>query len=69
MGMSARLTALWSAAIRNSATRTRTSDIGNGYGALSKVFRMALGNPRLAAGAVLVIRGEASPGIIIAARS
>ncbi len=67
MGMSARLTALWER--RNSEFRDenrRTSDIGNGYGALSKVFRMALQSGVLAAGAVLVIRGEASPGIIIA---
>ncbi|GEC41673.1 type I secretion system ATP-binding protein PrsD [Sinorhizobium meliloti] len=67
MGMSARLTALWER--RNTEFRDenrRTSDIGNGYGALSKVFRMALQSGVLAAGAVLVIRGEASPGIIIA---
>lgn len=67
MGMSARLTGLWER--RNTEFRDenrRTSDIGNGYGALSKVFRMALQSGVLAAGAVLVIRGEASPGIIIA---
>ncbi len=67
MGMSARLTALWER--RNTEFRDenrRTSDIGYGYGALSKVFRMALQSGVLAAGAVLVIRGEASPGIIIA---
>ncbi|MDW9901021.1 type I secretion system permease/ATPase [Sinorhizobium meliloti] len=67
MGMSARLTALWER--RNTEFRDenrRTSDIGNGYGALSKVCRMALQSGVLAAGAVLVIRGEASPGIIIA---
>ncbi|PST24004.1 type I secretion system permease/ATPase [Mesorhizobium plurifarium] len=67
MGMSGRLTALWQH--RNAEFREenrRTSDIGNGYGALSKVFRMALQSGVLAAGAVLVIRGEASPGIIIA---
>ncbi|TWA44444.1 ATP-binding protein PrsD [Sinorhizobium medicae] len=67
MGMSARLTAMWER--RNTEFRDenrRTSDIGNGYGALSKVFRMALQSCVLAAGAVLVIRGEASPGIIIA---
>ncbi|MCA1369542.1 type I secretion system permease/ATPase [Bradyrhizobium sp. BRP14] len=67
MGMSGRLTALWER--RNADFRDenrRTSDIGNGYGALSKVFRMALQSGVLAAGAVLVIEGQASPGIIIA---
>ncbi|WP_026620753.1 ATP-binding cassette, subfamily C, bacterial PrsD (plasmid) [Ensifer sp. WSM1721] len=67
MGMSGRLTALWER--RNADFREenrRTSDIGNGYGALSKVFRMALQSGVLAAGAVLVIEGQASPGIIIA---
>jgi ATP-binding cassette subfamily C protein PrsD len=67
MGMSERLTALWER--RNADFREenrRTSDIGNGYGALSKVFRMALQSGVLAAGAVLVIEGQASPGIIIA---
>ncbi|WP_405052187.1 type I secretion system permease/ATPase [Sinorhizobium sp. 8-89] len=67
MGMSGRLTDLWER--RNEEFRLenrRTSDIGNGYGALSKVFRMALQSGVLAAGAVLVIKGQASPGIIIA---
>ncbi len=67
MGMTGRLTRLWEG--RNAEFRDhnrRTSDIGNGYGALSKVFRMALQSGVLAAGAVLVIEGEASPGIIIA---
>jgi ATP-binding cassette subfamily C protein PrsD len=67
MGMSGRMTALWER--RNAVYREenrRTSDIGNGYGALSKVFRMALQSGVLAAGAVLVIEGQASPGIIIA---
>nr|WP_255647860.1 type I secretion system permease/ATPase [Ensifer sp. IC4062] len=67
MGMAGRLTDLWER--RNEEFRLenrRTSDIGNGYGALSKVFRMALQSGVLAAGAVLVIKGQASPGIIIA---
>lgn len=67
MGMAGRLANLWER--RNADYREenrRTSDIGNGYGALSKVFRMALQSGVLAAGAVLVINGEASPGIIIA---
>ncbi|MCA1404168.1 type I secretion system permease/ATPase [Ensifer sp. IC3342] len=67
MGMAGRLTDLWEG--RNEEFRLenrRTSDIGNGYGAVSKVFRMALQSGVLAAGAVLVIKGQASPGIIIA---
>nr|WP_153458234.1 type I secretion system permease/ATPase [Sinorhizobium fredii] len=67
MGMTGRLAELWER--RNAEFREenrRTSDIGNGYGALSKVFRMALQSGVLAAGAVLVIEGQASPGIIIA---
>ncbi|MDK1374434.1 MULTISPECIES: type I secretion system permease/ATPase [unclassified Sinorhizobium] len=67
MGMAGRMTDLWER--RNEDFRLenrRTSDIGNGYGAVSKVFRMALQSGVLAAGAVLVIKGEASPGIIIA---
>ncbi|WEX90380.1 type I secretion system permease/ATPase [Sinorhizobium garamanticum] len=67
MGMAGRMTDLWER--RNEEFRLenrRTSDIGNGYGAVSKVFRMALQSGVLAAGAVLVIKGQASPGIIIA---
>ncbi|ARO32705.1 protease secretion system ABC transporter ATP-binding protein PrtD (plasmid) [Rhizobium sp. NXC14] len=67
MGMSGRMTERWER--RNAEYRDenrRTSDIGNGYGAMSKVFRMALQSGVLAAGAVLVIEGQASPGIIIA---
>ncbi|EPE93802.1 type I secretion system permease/ATPase [Rhizobium grahamii] len=67
MGMSGRMTERWER--RNAEYREenrRTSDIGNGYGAMSKVFRMALQSGMLAAGAALVIVGQASPGIIIA---
>ena len=67
MGMSGRMTERWER--RNAEYRDenrRTSDIGNGYGAMSKVFRMALQSGVLAAGAVLVMKGQASPGIIIA---
>lgn len=67
MGMSGRMTERWE---RSNAEyrdeNRRTSDIGNGYGAMSKVFRMALQSGVLAAGAVLVMKGQASPGIIIA---
>lgn len=67
MGMLGRMSQLWEQ--RNNTYREQnreTSDVGNGYGALSKVFRMALQSAVLATGAVLVIEGMASPGIIIA---
>lgn len=67
MGMLGRMSRLWDE--RNDHYREQnrqTSDVGNGYGALSKVFRMALQSAVLATGAVLVIEGLASPGIIIA---
>jgi len=67
MGMSKYLMKHWdqhSALFREESRRT--ADIGNGYGSLSKVFRMALQSGVLAAGAVLVIKEQATPGIIIA---
>lgn len=68
MGMMNRVSDIWDR--RNAEFRKqnrRASDIGNGLGAVSKVFRMALQSGVLCVGAVLVIGGEASPGIIIAA--
>ena len=67
MGMTDRITERWEQ--RNEAYRQQTlsaSDISNGYTVLSKVFRMALQSGVLATGAVLVIQGEASAGIMIA---
>lgn len=67
MGMMGRMSQLWDLRNNNYREQNReTSDVGNGYGALSKVFRMALQSAVLATGAVLVIEGLASPGIIIA---
>lgn len=67
MGMLGRMSQLWDLRNNNYREQNRkTSDVGNGYGALSKVFRMALQSAVLATGAVLVIDGLASPGIIIA---
>lgn len=67
MGMLGRMSQLWDLRNNNYREQNReTSDVGNGYGALSKVFRMALQSAVLATGAVLVIEGSASPGIIIA---
>jgi ATP-binding cassette subfamily C protein PrsD len=45
---------------------THVSDVVNQYGAISKMFRMAIQSGVLAVGAVLVIEGKASAGIIIA---
>jgi len=67
MGMTGRMTEIWRR--RNGVFRDsnrRTADIGNGYSAVSKVFRMALQSAVLATGAVLVIQGQATAGIIIA---
>src|SRR5690606_13357004 len=67
MGMMNRISEIW--AQRNDEYRLqnrRNADVGNGLGAISKVFRMALHSGVLAVGALLVIYGEASPGIIIA---
>jgi ATP-binding cassette subfamily C protein len=67
MGMSAPLLATWQRAnssfLRN---HQRAADITNGLGAMSKSFRMLLQSAVLGVGALLVIRGEASAGIIIA---
>jgi ABC-type protease/lipase transport system fused ATPase/permease subunit len=49
------------------ALNRRAADIGNALGTISKVFRLALQSAVLCVGAIVVIRGQASPGIIIAA--
>ncbi|PZU92140.1 MAG: type I secretion system permease/ATPase [Chelatococcus sp.] len=48
------------------AESNRTSDVSLGFGAISKVTRMAIQSAVLALGAYLVIRGEATGGIMIA---
>jgi ATP-binding cassette subfamily C protein len=48
------------------AANQRVADIAGGFGAAAKVFRMMLQSGVLALGAWLVIRGEASAGVIIA---
>ncbi|WP_420103491.1 type I secretion system permease/ATPase [Bosea sp. (in: a-proteobacteria)] len=68
LGMRQAMGERWHAA--NSAyleTSGRASDVVAGYGAFSKVFRTALQSMVLALGAWLVIRQEATGGIIIAA--
>ena len=67
MGMQHRLGTRWAAANRDyMGAQQRVSDITGGYGAASKVFRLALQSGVLALGAWLVINGQASAGIIIA---
>ncbi|GLK85174.1 type I secretion system permease/ATPase [Ancylobacter defluvii] len=68
MAMTERLGENWAAANRRfTREQQRAADIGNGLGALSKGLRLALQSAVLGVGAFLVIRGEASPGIMIAA--
>lgn len=67
MGMTGRLADRWERA--NGAflgAQQRAADIGSGFGAISKVARIALQSAVLAVGALLVIGGEASAGVIIA---
>jgi ATP-binding cassette subfamily C protein len=67
MGMVARMAARWSEANREfQRNQRRTSDVGGGLSAASKVLRMMLQSAVLAVGAYLVINQEASAGIIIA---
>jgi ATP-binding cassette subfamily C protein PrsD len=67
MGMTGRMADIWrqhNGLLRDS--NRCTADVGNGYSAVSKVFRMVLQSAVLATGAVLVIEGQATAGIIIA---
>src|SRR3954469_21266422 len=67
MGMAGRMNALWAEANRQyMQSQQRTADVSGGLGAVSKVFRMALQSGVLALGAYLVIKQEATAGIIIA---
>lgn len=68
MGMVGPISQMWEQ--RNGEFRDinrRASDIGNGYATLSKIVRIALQSGTLATGAILVIQGQATSGIIIAA--
>jgi len=67
MGMGPRVGARWRALNDKFLTaHQRTSDVGGGFGALSKVMRMLLQSAVLGVGAYLVIVQEATAGIIIA---
>ncbi len=68
MGFGDRLNARWQKS--NQAflnTNDTAADVGGGLGALSKALRVALQSAMLGLGAYLTIRGEVSPGAIIAA--
>jgi ATP-binding cassette, subfamily C, type I secretion system permease/ATPase len=67
MGMVGRMAQRWGDANRRYLlSQRRTSDVGGGLGALSKVLRMLLQSGVLAVGAYLVIQHQATAGIIIA---
>ncbi len=67
MGMGTRVGAAWRESnAKYMASNLRASDIAGGFGAASKVLRMALQSGILALGAYLVIYQQASGGIIIA---
>ena len=67
MGMSVPMRLRWEETNRRLVdAQQRASDVTSGFGSLSRAFRMMLQSAVLAVGAYLVIRGEASAGIIIA---
>jgi ATP-binding cassette subfamily C protein len=67
MGMYGRLAERWAVVNRRfQSSQQRTSDIGGGLGAASKVLRILLQSAVLAVGAYLVIQQQATAGIIIA---
>jgi len=68
MGMSIDLARLWLISHDNYRDLHRhNSDTANAYATASKIFRIAFQSGVLAAGAILVIEGQASGGVIIAA--
>lgn len=67
MGMTGRLSAVWgSANAKHIDTQQRAADVTGGLGAASRVLRMFIQSGVLAVGAYLVIRQEATGGVIIA---
>jgi len=67
MGMTNGLRTRWSAAVDAEAkAQTKASDVGGGFGAISKALRLLLQSAILAVGAYLVINQQATGGIIIA---
>ena len=67
LGMTRRVIASWERHTADFRSKSRrAADISNGLSAISKVARIVLQSFALATGALLVIKGLASPGIIIA---
>ncbi len=67
MGMANGVRTRWSAAVdAEAAAQTKASDVGGGFGAISKALRLLLQSAILAIGAYLVINQQATGGIIIA---
>lgn len=67
MGMAPRVGAMWEEMNGEYLeAQQRASDVGGGFGAISKVLRMALQSAMLGIGAYLVINQEATGGIMIA---
>jgi PrtD family type I secretion system ABC transporter len=67
MGMTGRMEEAWAGANRDYLRSQQTaSEIGGRYLSITRVSRMALQSMVLAVGAYLVLRGEASAGVIIA---
>jgi PrtD family type I secretion system ABC transporter len=67
MGMTGRLTGIWSEAnARCLRSQRRASDVAGGLGAISKAVRAILQSAVLGVGGYLVIRQQATAGIIIA---
>jgi PrtD family type I secretion system ABC transporter len=67
LGMTGRAATIWRQINRDYLhAHEQASDVGNGLGSFSRVLRMILQSAVLAVGAYLVIRQEATAGIIIA---
>jgi ATP-binding cassette subfamily C protein len=67
LGMTGRAATIWREINRDYLhAHEQASDVGNGLGSFSRVLRMILQSAVLAVGAYLVIRQEATAGIIIA---
>ena len=67
LGMGARMRDRWMKASQSYLDgHQRASDISTGFGGISKMARMALQSGTLGVGALLVIKGEATGGVIIA---
>jgi ATP-binding cassette subfamily C protein len=67
MGMTKGMRMRWSVAVDAEAqAQTKASDVGGGFGAVSKALRLLLQSAILAVGAYLVIDQQATGGIIIA---